>query len=116
MADPARLPDPFHLGVQPQRRGGALKGSRTEDGDLFVQAAAQPADGVLAHLLQPSCSTSRSTLRVEMPLTEASWTTATRACSARRRGSRKLGKTDPVRSLGMASSSSPTRVSQRRGR
>jgi len=53
MADPARLPDPLHLGVQPQIRVGALKRSLTEYGDLFVQAAAQPADGVLAHRLQP---------------------------------------------------------------
>jgi len=53
MADPARLPDPLHLGVQPQIRVGALKGSLAEYGDLFVQAAAQPADGVLAHRLQP---------------------------------------------------------------
>jgi hypothetical protein len=53
MAHPTRLPDPLHLGVQPQIRVGALKGSLAEYGDLFVQAAAQPADGVLAHRLQP---------------------------------------------------------------
>src|SRR3954451_2688206 len=65
----------------------------------------------------PSCSTTRSTLRVETPLTYASWTTATSACSARRRGSRKLGKyPGPERSFGIASSIAPTRVSQLRSR
>src|SRR3954451_21569482 len=65
----------------------------------------------------PSCSTTRSTLRVETPLTYASWTTATSACSARRRGSRKLGKyPGPERSFGIASSIAPTRVSHTRSR
>jgi len=40
----------------------------------------------------PSCSTSRSTFRVETPFTYASSTTATIACSERRLGSRKEGK------------------------
>jgi len=40
----------------------------------------------------PSCSTSRSTFLVETPLTYASKTTATIACSERRRGSRNEGK------------------------
>jgi hypothetical protein len=40
----------------------------------------------------PSCSTTRSTLRVETPLTKASITTDTNACSLLVRGSRKLGK------------------------
>lgn len=51
VAHPTRLPDPLHLGVQPQIRIGALKGSLAEHGHLLVQTAAQPTDGVLAHPL-----------------------------------------------------------------
>ena len=51
-------------------------------------------------------------MRVLTPLTYASWMTATRARSARRRGSSsQSGKYEPVRSLGIASSSAPTRLS-----
>src|SRR5205823_1884946 len=65
----------------------------------------------------PSCSTRRSTLRVETPFTYASSTTAMIACSERRRGSRKLGKyDDPDRFFGINSSISPARVSHARGR
>jgi hypothetical protein len=64
----------------------------------------------------PSCSTIRSTLRVETPLTNASITTDISACSERVRGSRKPGKYEPWRSLGMNSSRLPARVSQRRSR
>ena len=46
----------------------------------------------------------------------ARWMTAVRAFSAVRRGSRKAGKHDPLRSLGMASSIRPTRVSPRERR
>ena len=42
--------------------------------------------------------------------------TAVRAFSAVRRGSRKAGKYEPLRSLGMASSIRPTRVSRRERR
>jgi hypothetical protein len=40
VADPARLPDPFHLGVQPQIRIGTGQGPLPEHADLLVQAAA----------------------------------------------------------------------------
>ena len=40
----------------------------------------------------PNAWTSASTLRVLTPCTYASATTATNACSARRRGSSQLGK------------------------
>ena len=53
VADPARLPDPLHLGVQPQIRIGAGQWPLTEHADLLVQAAAQPGDLVLAHAVQP---------------------------------------------------------------
>jgi hypothetical protein len=53
VAHPARLPDPLHLGVQPQIRVGTGQRPLPEDLDLLVQAAAEPADGVLAHPLQP---------------------------------------------------------------
>ena len=42
--------------------------------------------------LIPSAWTSASTFRVLTPCTYASATTATNACSARRRGSSQLGK------------------------
>src|SRR5947199_6732889 len=65
----------------------------------------------------PSCSTRRSTFRVETPLTYASSTTATIACSERRRGSRNDGKyAGPWRFLGTSSSISPTLVSHGRER
>jgi hypothetical protein len=105
--DPAAGPHLLHLGVQPQLRVGILQGPLTERRHLLIQATAQPRDGVLGHPARPSASTSRSTLRVDTPLTYASWTTATSACSLRRRGSRKPGKYDPERSLGMASSIDP---------
>ncbi len=51
------------------------------------------------------------------PLTYASSTTATIACSLRRRGSRNDGKYErPDRFFGINSSISPTRVSHARGR
>jgi hypothetical protein len=64
-----------------------------------------------------SCSTSRSTLRVDTPLTYASITTATIACSQRRRGCKNDGKyAGPDLVLGICSSISPTLVSQARSR
>jgi hypothetical protein len=50
----------------------------------------------------PSACTRSSTRRVEMPCTNASWTTATSARSARRRGSSRLGKKLPSRTRGTA--------------
>jgi hypothetical protein len=61
--------------------------------------------------VDPELLDSRSTLRVLTPLTQASSTIATIACSERRRGSRKLGKhAGPERF-----SISPTRVSHALG-
>jgi hypothetical protein len=54
--------------------------------------------------------------RVETPSTYAWHTTLTSACSARRRGSNRLGKYEPRRSFGMSKVIVPARVSQRRGR
>jgi hypothetical protein len=53
VADPARLADPLHLGVQPQVRIGAGQRPLTEHLDLLIQAAAQPRHLVLAHAAQP---------------------------------------------------------------
>ena len=64
----------------------------------------------------PSERTRSSTRRVETPATYASQTTASRARSARRRGSSRLGKYEPSRTRGMASSIVPTRVSHGRAR
>jgi hypothetical protein len=66
--------------------------------------------------LMPSALTRSSTERVDTPWMQASWITAVSAFSAIRRGSRKPGKYDPRRSLGMRSSTVPARVSQSRSR
>jgi hypothetical protein len=52
VADPARLADPLHLGVQPQIRVGALQRPLPEDPDLLVQPTAQAGDLVLAQVVQ----------------------------------------------------------------
>ena len=49
---PTPLPDPLHLGVQPQIRIGALQGPLTEHPDLLVQPTAQPRHLILAQLVQ----------------------------------------------------------------
>src|ERR671912_1507555 len=59
----------------------------------------------------PSAFISSSTFRVETPCTYASWTTASSACSARRRGCSNDRKYVPGRTFGIASSIVPTRVS-----
>jgi hypothetical protein len=51
--DPTAGPDLLHLGVQPQVWIGAVQGPLPEGGDLLVQAATQPGDGVLGHPGQP---------------------------------------------------------------
>ena len=58
----------------------------------------------------PRARTRSSTLRVETPSIQAEQITAYRALSTRRRGWSREGKNDPVRSLGMASSTSPAVV------
>ncbi len=64
----------------------------------------------------PIAWTRSSTLRVETPWIQASWITATKACSVVRRGSRKPGKYEPFRSFGIFRSSVPSRVSKARWR
>ena len=58
----------------------------------------------------PRALTRSSTLRVETPSIHAWQITAYRALSTRLRGWSRDGKNDPVRSLGMASSTSPAVV------
>ena len=58
----------------------------------------------------PRALTRSSTLRVETPSIHAEQITAYRALSTRLRGWSRDGKNDPVRSLGMASSTSPAVV------
>ena len=58
----------------------------------------------------PRALTRSSTLRVETPSIHAWQITAYRALSTLRRGWSREGKNDPVRSLGMASSTSPAVV------
>jgi hypothetical protein len=64
----------------------------------------------------PRALTRSSTLRVEMPCTSASMTTASSARSMRRRGSNGAGKKEPSRSLGIRSSTSPALVDNNRDR
>ena len=58
----------------------------------------------------PRARTRSSTLRVETPSIQAEQITAYRALSTLRRGWSREGKNDPVRSLGIASSTSPAVV------
>ena len=58
----------------------------------------------------PRALTRSSTLRVETPSIQAEQITAYRALSTLRRGWSRDGKNEPVRSLGMASSTSPAVV------
>ena len=82
--------------------------------------SSSPTRRLTSLLLTPDAPIDRtrsSTLRVDTPLTYASWMTATRARSARRRGSAsQSGKYEPVRVLGIASSSAPMRESNGRTR
>jgi hypothetical protein len=66
--------------------------------------------------VMPMALTNSSTERVDTPWIYASCTTAARAFSAVRRGSKNAGKYEPRRSLGMRRSTDPTRVSQSRSR
>ena len=68
------------------------------------RGAADP--GLVAQGLVPG----RSTLRVDTPSIHAEQPAAYRALSTRRRGWSREGKKDPVRSLGMANSTSPAVV------
>ena len=115
--DPARLADLDVRRVEQEVRV-ALVGERAapEGGDLGVERGADPADLAPAHEAMPRASTRSSTRRVLTPATYASWTTERRARSARRRGSSRLGKYEPSRTLGIARPIVPTRVSQRRSR
>ena len=70
LAHAAGLAHPLDLGVQPEVRVAALERPLAERRDLLVQrrgTAARP--GPCSCPATPSCSTSRSTLRVETPLT-----------------------------------------------
>ena len=68
-------------------QGAIQKGAHT-----LVDVLAQLADRALANARQAIACTKSSTRRVETPLTQASWMTATRAFSDVRRGSRNGGK------------------------
>ena len=88
----AGLADRFDLGVHPQVGVGARQRPLAEHAHLLIQAATQPGDLVLAQVVQAELLDQPVDLGVDTPLTEASWTTATSACSARRRGSKQPGK------------------------
>ena len=72
-------------------RVGALRRPGAKRLGVLVQAASQRRHRSLVTPPIPSCSTSLSTFRVETPFTSASVTTATIACSDRRRGLRDDG-------------------------
>ena len=97
--DPAVVADLDLLGVEPQVRVGALKRPLAERSTCSSSARHIALTRSLVIPSIPSCSTSRSTLRVDTPLTYASSTTATIACSERRRGSRNDGKYERPRPL-----------------
>jgi hypothetical protein len=98
--DPSAGPHLLHLGVQPQIRVDTLQG-RSRNAVTCSSSPRHSRERVSLEIpASPRASTSRSTLRVETPSTWASWTTATRACSLRRRGSRKLGNYDPTVAVG----------------
>ena len=65
---------------------------------------------------QPNAFTRSSTFLVEVPVTYAVMITAHNARSIRRRGSNNSGKNDPVRSFGIAMSTSPAGVVNNFGR
>src|SRR4029453_950200 len=92
---PARLPDPFHLGVQPQVRIPALQRPLPEAASCSSSPRHSRETWSLLIPATPSCSTSRSTRRVLTPLTEGSRTTPTSPRSAPPRGSTKHRSEDP---------------------
>jgi hypothetical protein len=114
--DPPAGADLLDLGVQPQIWVVAVQRSLAKGRDLLVQASTQPRDGVFGHPGQPQGLHQPVHLAGRHPVDIRLLTTATSACSLRRRGSRKLGNYEPERSLGMASSIDPTLVSQGRWR
>jgi len=74
-------------------------------------------DTSLLGIPEPPIATTRSsTAWVDTPCAYASITTAYRAWSIRRRGSKIEGKNDPARSFGMLSVRSPALVVSSRGR
>jgi hypothetical protein len=62
-------PDLLHLGVQPQVRVGALQRPLPKGLDLLVQTLQSRDTWSLLIPASPRASTSRSTLRVEIPFT-----------------------------------------------
>ena len=69
VADPTRFADPFDLGVQPQVRISAFQRPLPEDPTCSSSPRHNRETWSLLMPVMPSCSTSRSTRRVETPLT-----------------------------------------------
>jgi hypothetical protein len=90
--DPTRLPDPLHLGVQPQVRVGALQRPLAKDTDLLVQAAAQPRHPVLAQVVQAHLLDQPVDLAGGHAVDVGLLHHRDQGLLARRRGSKKLGK------------------------
>jgi hypothetical protein len=103
-------------GVDPDVGVSAFERSVTEALALFIELFAQLGDSALGDARHPRAFTNSSTLRVETPWTQASWTTAESARSAFLRGSSSEGKYPPSRTLGTFNSTVPTLVSQERSR
>jgi hypothetical protein len=115
--DPAALAHLQVRCVEPEVGPFAFQGPLQEGVHALVDVLAELGDGALgdareAHGLDEIVHPRR----VETPPIQASWTTATSAFSLTFRGSRKGGKYEPWRSLGMRSWSVPSRVSSARSR
>src|SRR3982074_145079 len=93
-----------------------MDGSTPATFDLNVEALADAGHLALGDpRLDPSAWTRASTLRVDVPVTNASITTAHNAWSIRRRGSSSDGKKVPSRSFGMRRDTSPALVDNNLG-
>jgi len=105
---------PLHSGPQARGRGSGHRSSAAQGSHALIEALAEAAHLALCDALWAQSGDDLLTMRVRTPFALPSLMTARSASSLRRRGSRKLEKQEPERSLGMASSRLPTGVSRLR--
>ena len=116
VAHPAGLADPLDLGVQPQVRVGALQGPLTEHPDLLVQAAAQPRHLVLGQVVQAQLLDQPVDLAGGHPVDVGLLHDGDQGLFGPPARLQEAGEVGALAQPGIASSSSPTRVSHLRGR
>jgi hypothetical protein len=106
--------------VASTNRDGKAVGDSERERNAATSASSSAQIRLTADLEMPASTpralTRSSTLRVEVPCTSASITTASSARSMRRPGSSSAGKHEPSRSFGMRSSTSPALVDSSRVR